>query len=142
MLRNHTYSNSSFHYRWFQWMLDFGFFEAKIAEYKISYGVSHIHLKSCWLTQERLEEDTFSTFFLIYLRSRSTAVHKLQKTYWNIAIIVNPKKKVLARPLRLKNTALLLSYKILHIFWGKKLLNNIWTNIFFKNRLKNSGPSN
>ena len=60
-------------------MLDFGFFEAKIAEYKISYGVSHINLKSCSLTQERLEEDTFSTFFLIYLRSRSTAAHKLLK---------------------------------------------------------------
>ena len=31
----------------------------------LSYGISYIHLKSCWLTQESLEHDPFSTFGLI-----------------------------------------------------------------------------
>ena len=103
-----TWSKNIWTSKWIrhQWILDFGFFEAKIAEYKISYGISHIHSKSCWLTQERLEEDPFSTFFLVCLRSRSTAAHTLLKR-----LLKNCNySKSRIRPLRLKNTALQLSY--------------------------------
>ena len=37
----------------------------------LSYGISYIQLKSCWLTQEGLEHDPFSTFFLIWQNSIS-----------------------------------------------------------------------
>ena len=32
----------------------------------LSYGISHIHLKSCWLTHKSLEQNPFSTFILIH----------------------------------------------------------------------------
>ena len=48
----------------------FGFWKKKFGLYHswpcvLSYGISYIHLKSCWLTQESLEHNPFSTFCLI-----------------------------------------------------------------------------
>ena len=37
----------------------------------LSYDISYIHLKSCWLTKECLEHDPFSTFCLIWPNSIS-----------------------------------------------------------------------
>ena len=42
----------------------------------LSYGISHIHLKSCGLTQESAEDDPFSTFCLIWTNSISRKVRK------------------------------------------------------------------
>ena len=42
----------------------------------LSYGVSYIHLKSCWLTQESLEHDPFSIFCLIWPNSISGQFRK------------------------------------------------------------------
>ena len=42
----------------------------------LSYGISHIHLKSCGLTQESAEDDPFSTFCLIWTNSISRKARK------------------------------------------------------------------
>ena len=52
--------------------------------YVLSYGISYIHLKSSWLTQDCLEDDSFSTFCLIWPNSisKKNGEKNLNFSFW------------------------------------------------------------